>query len=226
MMDAIEKYEPDFIYTDGTDQQPFSGSGTGTGYKCDAMQRVMADFYNRTLARKGEVDAFSIVKFRDATNGTVNTCETAIPADIKTDQAWIAETPIGDWFYAPDFVYSPDAVIRYMLEIVSRDGVFGLCIPIAPDGSLDEACVKMLADVGEWMRVNGDGIYGSAAWKVLGEGEGETQRPARRTDWGASGQPSFPHLGLPLHDGTRRSALCLVHGRARGGRTPQDRLSG
>lgn len=172
MMDAIEKYEPDFIYTDGTDQQPFSGSGTGTGYKCDAMQRVMADFYNRTLARKGEVDAFSIVKFRDATNGTVNTCETAIPADIKTDQAWIAETPIGDWFYAPDFVYSPDAVIRYMLEIVSRDGVFGLCIPIAPDGSLDEACVKMLADVGEWMRVNGDGIYGSAAWKVLGEGEG------------------------------------------------------
>lgn len=170
MMDAVAKYKPDFIYTDGTDQQPFSGSGTGTGYKCDAMQRVIADFYNRTLADRGEVDVFSIVKFRSATNGTVNTCETGIPGGIKNDQAWIAETPVGDWFYGPDFVYSPDAVIRYILEIVSRDGAVGLSIPIRPDGSLDEACVQMLGQVGDWMRINGDGIYGSSAWKVFGEG--------------------------------------------------------
>lgn len=171
MMDAVDKYQPDFIYTDGTDQQPFSGSGTGTGYKCDAMQRVIADFYNRTLADRGEVDVFSIVKFRKTTNGTVNTCETGIPEGIKDDQAWIAETPVGDWFYGPDFVYNSDAVIRYLLEIVARDGSFGLSIPLRPDGSMDEACHEMLHEVGEWMRVNGDGIYGSSAWKVLGEGK-------------------------------------------------------
>lgn len=171
MMDAVDKYQPDFIYTDGTDQQPFSGSGTGTGYKCDAMQRVIADFYNRTLADRGEVDVFSIVKFRKTTNGTVNTCETGIPEGIKDDQAWIAETPVGDWFYGPNFVYSSDAVIRYLLEIVARDGSFGLSIPLRPDGSMDEACHEMLHEVGEWMRINGDGIYGSSAWKVLGEGK-------------------------------------------------------
>lgn len=171
MMDAVDKYQPDFIYTDGTDQQPFSGSGTGTGYKCDAMQRVIADFYNRTLADRGEVDVFSIVKFRKTTNGTVNTCETGIPEGIKDDQAWIAETPVGDWFYGPNFVYSSDAVIRYLLEIVARDGSFGLSIPLRPDGSMDEACHEMLHEVGEWMRVNGDGIYDSSAWKVLGEGK-------------------------------------------------------
>ena len=171
MMDAVDKYQPDFIYTDGTDQQPFSGSGTGTGYKCDAMQRVIADFYNRTLADRGEVDVFSIVKFRKTTNGTVNTCETGIPEGIKDDQAWIAETPVGDWFYGPDFVYNSDAVIRYLLEIVARDGSFGLSISLRPDGSMDEACHEMLHEVGEWMRVNGDGIYGSSAWKVLGEGK-------------------------------------------------------
>lgn len=55
MMDAVDKYNPDFIYTDGTDQQPFSGFGTGTGYKCDAMQRVIADFYNKTLDRWGKL---------------------------------------------------------------------------------------------------------------------------------------------------------------------------
>ncbi|CCX61064.1 alpha-L-fucosidase [Bacteroides sp. CAG:598] len=171
MMDAVDKYQPDFIYTDGTDQQPFSGSGTGTGYKCDAMQRVIADFYNRTLADRGEVDVFSIVKFRKTTNGTVNTCETGIPEGIKDDQAWIAETPVGNWFYGPNFVYSSDAVIRYLLEIVARDGSFGLSIPLRPDGSMDEACHEMLHEVGEWMRVNGDGIYDSSAWKVLGEGK-------------------------------------------------------
>lgn len=171
MMDAVDKYRPDFIYTDGTDQQPFSGSGTGTGYKCDAMQRVIADFYNRTLTDRGEVDVFSIVKFRKTTNGTVNTCETGIPEGIKNDQAWIAETPVGDWFYGPNFVYSSDAVIRYLLEIVARDGSFGLSIPLRPDGSMDEACHEMLHEVGEWMRINGDGIYGSSAWKVLGEGK-------------------------------------------------------
>lgn len=171
MMDAVDKYNPDFIYTDGTDQQPFSGSGTGTGYKCDAMQRVIADFYNKTLERRGKVDVFSIVKFRKQTNGTVNTCETGIPGNIKTDQAWIAETPVGDWFYGPNFVYSSDAVIRYLLEIVARDGAVGVSIPLRPDGSLDEGCVKMLKEVGEWMRMNGQGIYGSSAWSVLGEGK-------------------------------------------------------
>lgn len=171
MMDAVDKYNPDFIYTDGTDQQPFSGFGTGTGYKCDAMQRVIADFYNKTLDRRGKVDVFSIVKFRMQTNGTVNTCETGIPENIKTDQAWIAETPVGDWFYGPNFVYSSDAVIRYLLEIVARDGAVGVSIPLRTDGSLDEGCVKMLKEVGEWMRINGQGIYGSSAWSVLGEGK-------------------------------------------------------
>ncbi len=172
MMDAVDKYQPDFIYTDGTDQQPFSGFGTGTGYRCDAMQRVIADFYNKTLARRGQVDVFSIVKFRRKTNGTVNTQEGGIPRAIKTDQDWIAETPVGDWFYGPNFTYSSDAVIRYLLEQVSRDGNVGLCVSLLPDGSLDEGSSKMLKEIGAWMRINGQGIYGSRAWTVLGEGSG------------------------------------------------------
>ena len=38
IMDVIENYDPDFIYTDGDSSQPFSGYGTGSGYKCDAME--------------------------------------------------------------------------------------------------------------------------------------------------------------------------------------------
>jgi alpha-L-fucosidase len=54
---------------------------------------------------------------------------------------------------------------------VARDGNVAICISPLPDGSLDEGTVRMLKEVGAWMRVNGDGIYGSKAWVRLGEGE-------------------------------------------------------
>jgi alpha-L-fucosidase len=170
MVDAINQYDPDFIYTDGTSPQPFSGEGTGTGMKADAMQRVIAHFYNHTLKKRGKVDSFSIIKFHPPINGTVNTLEGGIPRDIKTDQPWIAETPVGDWFYAPGFFYSSDIVVRYLLEEVSRDGNVAVCVSLLPDGSLDNGSLKMLEGVGKWMRINGEGIYGSKAWEVLGEG--------------------------------------------------------
>lgn len=171
MIDVIDRYDPDFIYTDGTDRQPFSGSGTGTGYKSDALQRVMAHYYNRSLERRGDVDTFSIIKFRPRTNGTVNTEEHGVPRDIKTDQPWIAEAPVGDWFYSPGFTYDAGMMIRYVIEAVARDGNAALSIALLPDGSLDEGSARMLHEVGDWMRVNGSAIYGSRAWKVPGEGE-------------------------------------------------------
>ena len=171
MMDVVEHYDPDFIYTDGTVQGPFTGNGTGTGIKADAMPRVMADYYNRTLKRRGEVNTFSIVKFRHKTNGTVNTEEHGVPSNIKTDQPWIAEAPVGDWFYAPNFTYDSGMMIRYIIEAIARDGNAVLCISMLPDGSLDDGSRKMLKEVGEWMRCNGEAVYGSRAWKIPGEGE-------------------------------------------------------
>ena len=164
MMDVTSRYDPDFIYTDGTDQGPFSGSGTGAGYRCNAMLIVMADFYNRTLKERGRVDSFSIVKFRRPTNGTVNTAEFGFPDDIDTTQTWIRETPVGDWYYSPGFVYDAGSVERFIIESVCRDGYVALNIPICPDGSLEAACEEMLEEVGRWMEVNGQGIYGSRAW--------------------------------------------------------------
>ncbi len=171
IMDVAENYDPDFIYTDGTSQAPFCGTGTGTGYKADAMQTVIADFYNRRLQKHGEVDAFSVVKFRSKTNGTVTTEEFRIPAEIKADAPWIGETPVGDWFYAPNFYHDSGMMIRYIIEAAARDGNAAISIAIRPDGSLEDGCVTMLKEVGEWMSRNGEAIYGSRAWTIPGEGE-------------------------------------------------------
>jgi alpha-L-fucosidase len=135
------------------------------------MQTVIADFYNTTLARRGKVDTFSIVKFRKKTNGTVTTEEFGLPDRVRTDQAWIGETPVGDWFYAPGFTYDSGMMIRYITEAAARDGNAAICISLLPDGSLDDGSRQMLKEVGAWMGLNGEGIYGSHAWKTPGEGE-------------------------------------------------------
>jgi alpha-L-fucosidase len=173
MMDAVDQYGPDFIYTDGTSSQPFSGNGTGAGIKCDGMQTVMAHFYNRTLAQRGKVDTFSIVKFRPRTNGTVNTEEFGVPREIKTEQSWIAEAPVGDWFYGPNFTYDSRAIINYIVEASARDGNSAVCVSLLPDGSLDEGSLRMLQEVGAWMAANGEAIYGSKAWVMPGEGQND-----------------------------------------------------
>ena len=171
IIDVIDHYDPDFIYTDGTSTKPFSGDGTGTGVKAHAMQCVIAYYYNRTLERRGKVDTFSIVKFRPKTNGTVTTEEFGIPREIRADEPWIAEAPVGDWFYAPDFTYDSGMVIHYLIEAVARDGAAAVCVSLRPDGALDAGGEQMLKEIGDWMRCNGGAIYGSRAWVKPGEGQ-------------------------------------------------------
>lgn len=170
IMDVTENYDPDFIYTDGTVQGPFTGTGTGTGFKSNAMPHVMADYYNKALKNRGKVDVFSIIKFRKPTNGAVNTAEFAFPDTINTSQAWIREAPVGDWFYAPGFTYDSGMMIKFIIESIARDGNAALNICLHPDGSIDPECVTMLEEVGAWMGKNGEAVYGSRAWHTLGEG--------------------------------------------------------
>jgi len=170
IMDVIDQYDPDFIYTDGNSTQPFTGDHSGSGFKCDAAPRVMAHFFNHTLAKRGQLDTFGIIKFHPPCNGIVNTQEGTFPPTVKTDQPWIGENAVGDWFYGPDFTCDAGAVIRCLLEYVSRDGNYAVCVSLQPDGSLDAGSKKMLREIGDWLRVNGEGIYGSKGWARFGEG--------------------------------------------------------
>src|SRR5208282_3000989 len=71
------------------------------------------------------------------------------------------------------FVYdSGGMMVHWLLEAASRDG--GAVINICPNpaGSLDSGATNMLVGLGQWMAINGEGIYGSRAWVVNGEGTG------------------------------------------------------
>jgi alpha-L-fucosidase len=172
IVDVVDNYNPDFIYTDGNSTQPFSGDNSGSGYKCDAGARVVAHFYNQAARRdSGKIDKLAIIKFSPPYNGVATTFEGWFPSGIKTDQTWMADRAVGDWFYRPGFVYDAGAVVRTLLEDVSRDGNLTLCVSLTPSGAMDEGSARMLKEIGEWMKINGKGIYGSRAWKVFAEGD-------------------------------------------------------
>ena len=188
ILDVIDKYDPDFIFTDGDSTHPFSGYATGTGYKCDCVQRTIADYYNRTLKNHGKVDTFSIIKFHPPLRGVATTFEGSFPKTIKTDQIWLGENAVGDWFYAPNFTYSARALVLYMVEVISRGGAYAVNISLRPDGSLDTGSVRMLDQVGKWMRTNGSAVYGSHAWVKLGEGSADKNGELRTLPQGQLGK--------------------------------------
>lgn len=79
-------------------------------------------------------------------------------------------------------------MIRFIIESVARDGNAALNICLRPDGSIEDECVAMLEEVGEWMNINGEAIYGSRAWHTLGEGDKDSNGHLRKLPGGGLGK--------------------------------------
>ena len=52
-------------------------------------------------------------------------------------------------------------LVQLLVKIVSRGGNFLLNVGPSPDGLWDDTVYSRLKEIGAWLRVNGEGIYGS-----------------------------------------------------------------
>jgi alpha-L-fucosidase len=59
-------------------------------------------------------------------------------------------------------------VIHQLLDIVSKNGNLLLNISPRSDGTIPEEVQQVLREVGSWLAVNGDAIYGTRPWTVYG----------------------------------------------------------
>ena len=84
---------------------------------------------------------------------------------------WQNDTSIGDWFWTdPPRYRSVDSVIDMLVDIVSKNGNLLLNVPPKADGTLDAEAINMLREMGRWMDINSEAIYGSRPWVRFGEG--------------------------------------------------------
>ncbi len=167
--DLIDQYRPDLMYFDGS--YPFDNGYVG--------RRLVSHYYNANSRWHGGSNqaAMCIKKwpaeshhgvFRDAT--CVQDIERGRAAEMR-ELPWQTDTCIGGWYYRAGTQYkTPEHVAHMLIDIVSKNGNLLLNLPLHPDGFLDNDEVEFLGEMGRWMNVNGEGIYGTRPWVIYGEG--------------------------------------------------------
>lgn len=92
------------------------------------------------------------------------------------------ETMNGMWGYriADQNYKSTERIVRYLVGAAGRGANLLLNIGPQPDGELPAAALERLAAVGEWLRVNGETVYGTEAGPVAPRQWGVTTRRGDR----------------------------------------------
>jgi len=171
IIEVIDNYSPDFIWFD------FALDSIPEGYVKD----FLAYYYNHAEAKGKEV----VVTYKD---------NDLVPAtgvrDLELGQEpkltyyeWITDSTVDDrgaWGYANDLIFkSPDRVIDNLIDRVSKNGYLLLNVGPKPDGTIPDEARDLLLEMGAWLKVNGEGIYGTSPWIIAAEGPtnlGDIQR--------------------------------------------------
>lgn len=164
--DAIDKFQPDLLYTDG--EVPFREAGYA----------IVAHLYNTSAANHGgrnmAVYNFKQHDARDTTAGIAGIGVLDIERGLASDclpAPWQDDTSIGDWFYNVRDVYkSAETIVDTLVDVVAKNGNLLMNVTQRPDGTIDDEARWTLKRVGEWLKANGEGIYGTRPYRVYGEG--------------------------------------------------------
>jgi alpha-L-fucosidase len=165
----IDDYHPDQIYFDDS-VLPFHGVTDEIGLN------LAAHFYNSRLDKNGRTEAVM-------NNKMLNEMQrTAMTYDIERGKAanilplpWQTDTCIGSWHYDQAIFQrhgykSAASVVRMLADIVSKNGNLMLSVPLQRDGQPDADEIKIVSEIGAWLKVNGEAIYATRPWKMFGEG--------------------------------------------------------
>ncbi len=147
--ELIRRYRPAVLWND-------------IGYpKLGQTAQIFADYYN--TVPEGVVDNRFSVPFADFT-----TPEYA-KYDKITLKKWESCRGLGFSFgynqvEGPEQVIAPDKLIALLVDIVSKNGNLLLNVGPRANGTISDIQADRLHKLGEWLSVNGEGIFASRPW--------------------------------------------------------------
>ncbi len=176
--ELVDEYKPQLIWFDWWIEQPVFQP---------YLQKFGAFYYNRAAQWKKEV----VINYKNK-----SWPEKAAVLDVERGQFsgihrpfWQTDTSVSknSWGYVSKQDYkTADSIVDDLVDIVSKNGALLLNIGPRPDGTIPEPEQQILLEIGKWLSVNGEAIYGTRPWKIYGEGPTQvaggsftdTKRPA------------------------------------------------
>jgi len=144
-------------------------------------------------------------------DGDTKTPEQFVPVTGHEGDWETCMTMNGHWGYnAYDTNWkSSEELIHKLIEICSKGGNFLLNVGPTAEGEFPEACIERLKDMGAWLNVNGESIYGTSAgpFKYLSWGAATRKDDLlylHVTDWPENGK-----LKVPLSSKVLSAALLV-----------------
>ncbi len=180
-VELIEKYRPDLLWFD---------NGIDIRYLDPLKLRLAAYYYNRATEWKQSVSistkkaAFAPSGLNDRQIGSILDFEKVgprSPSGIRPG-VWQVDDAIGStWGYTEGMRISSTAtILARLIDTVSKNGTYLLNLSPRADGTIPEEQQTVLRAIGAWLRLNGEAVYDTHAWRTFGSG-------------GTRGDPS-PHV--------------------------------
>ncbi len=163
--EIVDKYQPQVLWFDFCIRYP-----EFEPYR----KKIAAYYYNQGRAWKRGV-ALNY-KGTDFPEGTAVLDIERGKLDKTRDMVWQTDTSISlkSWGYIEDDEFrNADSLVDDLVDIVSKNGVLLLNVGPKADGTIPDQEQKVLLEIGKWLGVNGEAIYGTRPWKVFGEGPTE-----------------------------------------------------
>src|SRR5438105_251338 len=161
--ELVEKYHPDIVYFDWWIGQPSIRPN---------LTRFAAFYYNTSLKHGDHVGVINYKDYAMQEHSGVLDLERGQLGDTRP-LYWQTDTSISNrsWGYIKDDTFkSSDFIVHQLIDIVSKNGNLLLNFGPRSDGTIPEQVQQVLLDVGAWLNVNGEAIYGTRPWRIYGEG--------------------------------------------------------
>lgn len=155
----IDVYQPDVIWFDWWLENMTE----------EIRTKFLAYYYNKGIEWNKEVAVcYKETTFPEA--AAVKDFERGRPNQPK-EHFWLTDTSPGAWFYRPNAKFTTsNELVDILVDIVSKNGLMLLNVPPNPDGSIPQEMKDLLIDMGAWLNINGEAIYGTRPWTIFGEG--------------------------------------------------------